>query len=115
MKYLFMIALFLLITSVCYGQIDSVNTEYIEHSVVICPVLATDSNSIIFAFQMTSDTNKLKPIDTIYYTMHNEMYREVKYRYLLDNTPVFLIVRNYNDNHRWLFFGMQLVPYKKEK
>lgn len=76
-------------------------------------VSVLNADSQIFSFEMTCDTSKLKPIDTNYYTMSNDMYREIKYRYLLDKQPQFLIVRSYNYGHRWLFFGLQLL-YKKQ-
>lgn len=78
-------------------------------------VLAADTSGDIFSFQMTSDTKRLKPIDTDYYTMSNEMYRVIRYKFFSGEKDMILTVRSYYDNRQWLFFGMELNPYIKEK
>lgn len=97
------------------GKIDTGSWRLNQIAHTSFEVLATDTVDEIFSFRMTGDTNRLKPIDTNYYTMANIMYREVFYRYFLLGDAMLLTVRSYNDNHRWLFFGMQLTPYKHDK
>jgi|SRR5579863_408140 len=71
-------------------------------------VLAIDTSEEIFSFRMTGDTAKLKPVDTAFYTMGNTMYREIKYRYIVNKSPMYLMIRSYNDSHHWIFFSFQL-------
>jgi hypothetical protein len=78
-------------------------------------VFAIDTLGPIFSLTMTGDTSRLKPIDTVYYTMSYDMYREIKYKYLIDKKPQILIVRSYTNHHNWILSGIQLIPYYPRK
>jgi hypothetical protein len=73
-----------------------------------------DTIDELFSFRMTGDTSKLKPIDSAYYTSHNEIHRTIIYQYIIEGIPKYVSVTHYYEHNTWIFFGFQLVKYKRE-
>lgn len=65
----------------------------------------TDNSQPIWTLQITSDTSRLHPIDTSYYTIANQLYREITYKFK-DIKPKELLIRSYNTGHNnWTLFS----------
>lgn len=64
-----------------------------------------DAPEPIWSLQITSDTSRLHPVDTSYYTIANQLYREITYKFK-DIKPKELLIRSYNTGHNnWTLFS----------
>lgn len=67
-----------------------------------------DNSKEIFSFRITADTSLLKPVDTNYYTIANQLYREVTYKFK-DVKPKEMLIRSYNNGHdNWIIFSFTI-------